>query len=608
LQAGDNITATFSTTATAASPVGSYVIDVALVDPDNKLGNYAVVTNLGSLTVNPAGLTVTADNASRAYGAANPTLTGSVVGLVNGDNITATFSTTADATSPVGGHPITSSLNDPDGKLGNYTVSSVNGTLTITAIPLTVTADNASRAYGAANPALTGSVVGLVNGDNITATFSATADATSPVGAYPITSSLNDPDGRLGNYTVSSVAGSLSVTPAPLTVTGGNASRLYGAPNPTLTGSIVGLVNGDNITATFATIATAASPVGVYPITATLLDPDTKLPNYNATLIDGSLTVLQAPLVITAVDQSKLYGADLPLFTASYSGFVNDDTPASLDVSVTLSTAATAASSVGTYPITATDAADANYAITFVPGTLTVLPALLVITANDQTKVYGADLPTLSASYSGLVNGDTEADLDTPVSLTTTATAASNVGTYPISGTGAADSNYTISFTGGTLTVTRAPLTITAEDKTKEYLSVNPPLTATYAGFVNGDTIASLDVAASLSTTADILSPVGTYPITVSAAADGNYEITFVNGTLTVTPLSLQLSVISVTGGDVVLRITGQPGQTLDIEESSDFETWSQVAQVINSTGALHYTHVGGGNSPLKFYRLHVIE
>src|SRR6185503_13253621 len=128
--------------------VGSYVIDVALVDPDNKLGNYAVVTNLGSLTVNPAGLTVTADNASRAYGAANPTFTGSVVGLVNGDNITATFSTTADATSPVGGYPITSSLNDPDGKLGNYTVSSVNGTLTITAIPLTVTADNASRAYG----------------------------------------------------------------------------------------------------------------------------------------------------------------------------------------------------------------------------------------------------------------------------------------------------------------------------------------------------------------------------------------------------------------------------------------------------------------------------
>src|SRR5205814_1445973 len=138
---------------------------------------------------------------------------------------------------------------------------------------------------------------------------------------------------------------------------------------------------------------------------------------------------------------------------------------ASLDTPVSLSTTATAASAVGPYPITASGAADANYTISFVAGTLTVMPAALTITADDKSKVYGATLPGLTASYSGFVNGDTASDLDTPVRLSTTATAASAVGTYPITASGAADANYTISFVGGTLTVTPATLTITADDK-----------------------------------------------------------------------------------------------------------------------------------------------
>ena len=89
-----------------------------------------------------------------------------------------------------------------------------------------------------------------------------------------------------------------------------------------------------------------------------------------------------------------------------------------------MSTSASAGSDVGTYPITASGAADANYTISFVAGTLTVTPAALTITADDKSKVYGAALPALTASYSGFVNGDTVASLDTPVSLSTTATAA----------------------------------------------------------------------------------------------------------------------------------------------------------------------------------------
>ena len=77
--------------------------------------------------------------------------------------------------------------------------------------------------------------------------------------------------------------------------------------------------------------------------------------------------------------------------------------------------------------ITASGAADSNYAITYVAGSLTVTTAPLTITAVNKTKVYGAALPTLTATYSGFVNGDTSASLTTQPTLTTTATASSHV-------------------------------------------------------------------------------------------------------------------------------------------------------------------------------------
>ena len=255
------------------SPVGTYPITPTLVDPGGKLANYTVCSTNGTLSVTAAGLTVAANNASRTYGATNPVFSGTITGIQNGDNITATYATTATATSPVGTYPITPTLVDPGGKLTNYTVCSTNGTLSVTAAGLTVAANNASRAYGATNPVFSGTITGIQNGDNITATYATTATVTSPVGTYPITPTLVDAGGKLTNYTVSSTNGTLSVTAAGLTVAANNASRAYGATNPVFSGTITGIQNGDNITATYATTATVTSPVGTYPITPTLVDP-----------------------------------------------------------------------------------------------------------------------------------------------------------------------------------------------------------------------------------------------------------------------------------------------------------------------------------------------
>lgn len=258
--------------------------------------------------------------------------------------------------------------------------------------------------------------------------------------------------------------------------------------------------------------------------------------NYGPATTTVLLDVLKAPLTITADSKSKVYGAAVPNLTASYSGFVNGDTPSSLDTPVSLSSAGTATSPFGNYTIIAGGAADANYTITHVNGTLTVSRAPLTITAANKTRTYGAANPALTATYIGFVNGDTAASLDTPVVLATAATSASGAGSYPITANSAADANYSITYSNGTLSVTRAALTIRADDKSRPVGQPNPILTATYTGFVNGETPAVLDTPVILTTAATQSSGVGLYPIAASGATDANYAITHVNGTLTVTP------------------------------------------------------------------------
>jgi MBG domain-containing protein/Big-like domain-containing protein/chitobiase/beta-hexosaminidase-like protein/IPT/TIG domain-containing protein len=265
-----------------------------------------------SVTVNPSPLTVTPNGASRRYGDLNPTFTGSVAGLQYGDSITAAYSTPATPVSNVGSYAIIPSLSDPGGILGNYAVTVRNGVLTVTAAPLSVSVNNASRLYGDAAPAFTGTISGLLNGDNITAGYQSSATAASVVGTYSITATLSDPGGRLSNYTVSQGSGTLTVTLAPLQVTANNKTRMYGAPNPPLDGTITGVRNADNIQAQYSTTATAQSLIGNYLITPTLSDPNSRLGNYTVTLQNGALTVTRSNTALAAPTFSPASGTYVP--------------------------------------------------------------------------------------------------------------------------------------------------------------------------------------------------------------------------------------------------------------------------------------------------------
>src|SRR5439155_13075269 len=191
-----------------------------------------------------------------------------------------------------------------------------------------------------------------------------------------------------------------------LTIRALPTSKLYGAPLPSLGYSATGFVDGDTnsiFSGSLATTGTAASNVGLYPIAQGTLSAGAK---YDTVFVPGNLNVTPAPLSITPSFQTKVYGAALPALTFTSAGFVNGDTAALLSGS--LGTSATAASDVGNYPITrGTLEAGANYSLALSPANVNVVPAALTITPTAVTTTYGAPVPNLGFTVSGLVNGDT---------------------------------------------------------------------------------------------------------------------------------------------------------------------------------------------------------
>ena len=153
---------------------------------------------------------MTLANATRLYGDPNPVFTGSINGLRNNDNITLAPTTTANPTSPVGSYAIVAGFNDPDSKIGNYAVTSNTATLTVNPAPLTIQANDATAPVGGPFPTFTGTITGLKNSDVITASYSTTADNTSPAGQYPIIPAA-DPSPALGNYAVTLINGTLTL-------------------------------------------------------------------------------------------------------------------------------------------------------------------------------------------------------------------------------------------------------------------------------------------------------------------------------------------------------------------------------------------------------------
>jgi F0F1-type ATP synthase epsilon subunit len=435
-----------ATGATTGSSIGSYAITAL----GATAANYAVTLANGTLAVTPASLTITAANASRTYGASNPIFTATYGGLVNGDTSSVVTSLNLTTPATTGTSVGSYAINGTGALAANYNITYVAGTLTIGQAPLTITADNSSRLYGSTNSAFTASYSGLTAGDtsNVVSglTLSTSATTASTVGTYGIAAA----NALASNYTIAYVGGTLTVAPAPLTITANNASRLYTDSDPTFTASYSGLVLGQTSSVVSGLQITANDPGNAAIGTNWTITPSgATAANYTISYGTGNLFVGKAYLTITPVDSSRLYGATNPTIIANYTGLQTGDTVSG----ITYSTAAGITSGVGQYQVTAANATATNYIILYDPGILNVVPAPLTIAANSATRAQNKADPAFTASFNGLVAGDSAAVLH-GLSFLSSDQPNSGAGQYTITPYGVVDPNYTITYLAGVLTIT----------------------------------------------------------------------------------------------------------------------------------------------------------
>ena len=300
-------------------------------------------------------------------------------------------------------------------------------------------------------------------------------------------------------------------------------TREYGEENPKIEYSVYGgtLTGEPHI----YTEASTDSPAKHYEIKC----EQGSVTNDDVVYGTGVMKVTKAPLIITAKSYTREQGEENPVFELSYSGFKNGETEAVLTKAPTVVCEATEASAPGEYSVEVTGGESQNYEISYVSGTLTVEPAdPVTVTAVSYTRVYGDENPVFGFTSEG-------APLEGQPEIICEATSASPVGTYPIIISKGDVANYNDTYVNGTLTITKAPLTVSGGVYTKKQGEAMPAFTVTYEGFKNGETEAVLMKAPTVVCEATEASAPGEYSVEVTGAEAQNYDITYVNGKLTVT-------------------------------------------------------------------------
>ena len=507
---------TATTTATKESAPGEYVVTVS----GGEAQNYELSYTNGKLIVTEAdAVIVTAKSYTRTYGDANPTFEYEVSGAALEG--TPEIVCEATATSPVGTYPI----KIKQGSVTSYNVTYVEGTLTITKAPLSVKAGTYTKKQGENNPEFTLSYEGFKNNETeavVTKKPIATTTATkeSAPGEYTVTVS----GGEAQNYELSYTNGKLIVTEAnAVIVTAKSYTRKYGDANPTFEYEVSGAALDG--TPEIVCEATATSPVGTYPIVI----KKGSVMNYNDTYVNGTLTITKAPLSVKAGTYTKKQGEDNPEFTLTYEGFKNNETETVLTKKPTATTTATKESAPGEYAVTVSGGEAQNYELSYTNGKLIVTDAdAVIVTAKSYTREYGKANPALEYTSSG-------ATLVGVPEITCEATATSPVGTYPIKIKQGSVTSYNVTYVEGTLTITKAPLSVKAGTYTKKQGEDNPEFTLSYEGFKNNETEAVLSKKPTATTTATKASEPGEYAVTVSGGEAQNYELSYTNGKLIIT-------------------------------------------------------------------------
>ncbi|WP_160713999.1 MBG domain-containing protein [Chitinophaga solisilvae] len=580
--------------------------------------NYAITFVKGTLVIGKATQQITqAVDVTKQYGDAPFTLTAAsskgfpVVYTIKSGAANAGISGSTFTIKHAGDVTVTASAA---GDANNEAASPVDFIVHISKAPLEVKADDKSKQFNTANPALTWSYSGFVYSDDATAitgaaVISTTADLNSPVGTYPI--ALTQGSLAAADYTFSFKPGILTVGKGNQTISfPAISNHVYGGAPFTISATATsGLTPVLSVTSGNATISN-----NVVTITGTgnvtIIAAQAGDNSYNAAPdVSHTFTVAPAALTITAKDDNRTYTGNA--YTGgngvSYTGLVYGEQPAVLNGPLSYTGNAQGAVNAGSYDIMPAGLSSANYAITFVKGILVIGKATQQITqAVDVSKQYGDAPFTLTAASSKgfpvvytIKSGAANAGIS---GSTFTITHAGDV-TVTASAAGDAN-NEAASPVDFIVHISKATLTVKADDKSRLVNTANPLLTWAYSGFVYTDNAAVLTGTPAISTTADINSPVGTYPVTVAqgslAAAD--YTFHFQPGTLTVGKGNQTISFPAISNhvyGDAPFTIsaTATSGLTPVLTVTSGKATVSNNVVTITGTGSITITADQPGNS-----------
>ena len=561
-----------------------------------KKGNYSMSNGTTTFTVTKAPLTVTANANTITYGNA-PSANGyTITGFVNSetDSVvsgTVTYTYNYSQYGAVGNSykitPVVTGLSAT-----NYSFSAATGTLTVSPKSATVTATDKSTTYGSAAPAFAYTTSGLVNGDTLSGTiayacdYSATkGNANRVAGQYSIT-----PSGLTNsNYSITFTAGTLTVNKKPVTVSWGTKTWTYDGGSHRPTATLGGTVYDESVTVSTYGGDSQVNVGNSYPVSVTAISNSSnyKLPTDGTAATTFSITA--ATLTVKADNKSVTYGAAVPTYTCTITGYQGSDGEAVITSgSVTYSCSYAQYSGVNTYTITpvVTSLVAANYNFSASAGTLTVSAKAATVTADNKTITYGEAKPSFSYTTSGLVNNDTLlGTISYSCAYTQTQGNANSVAkTYSITPGGLSNSNYSITFTTGTLTVNKKPVTLSWSASSYGYDGSGHLPTATVTagskGYA-GDTVS----VATYSGTTSAQTAVGNYTTTAATLGGTNgANYTLTGGTNVSKSWSITAKAITVTVDDVSITYgDAKPSFTYTVSGLVGEDTLSGTASYTTS-------------------------
>lgn len=338
----------------------------------------------------------------------------------------------------------------------------------------------------------------------------------------------------------------VTIAKAPLTITAENKTVIYGNAAPGFSVSYNGL-KGDDLPAdvltgelAYACDYAVGSNVGPYTITPS----GQTSTNYEITYVNGTLNVLKAAPSFTVPTANTLtYNGERQALVTT--GDSNDGTLAyTLDPNDDESWVAYSpyAKEAGTYNIYYKLIGDGNHTDSIAPEpvAVTIAKAALTITADGKSVTYTDPVPAYTVTYAGWQGEDNEDVLTGEIAYACEYTPTANAGEYDIVPSGVSNPNYDITFVNGKVTVSKAALTITADNKEIIYGDEAPDYTAVFEGWKNEENETVLNEMG-YTCAYEQGSSVGTYSITPVAEAQ-NYDITIVPATLTVNKATVKVS------------------------------------------------------------------